>query len=371
MGSAIDVRVLLTSSSFPRHAEDWQSRFIALMAASLARRGDTDLSLWAPPGPVPTGATVVAMDEDLRWLNRLSAEGGIAHLLRTNKPLAVARAAGLLRRLRRTYRHSDADVVHANWLQNALPLWGSRTPVLISVLGSDFGLLRLPGMRAALRAMLRQREAILAPNAEWMVPTLQDYFGNVASVQTIPFGVDPMWLDIKRHAPTPPRWLAVTRLTRAKVGDLFTWGEDCFGTQRELHLYGPMQENITLPPWVVFHGPTHPSALAQAFAKATGLITLSRHDEGRPQVMLEAMAASLPIVASDIAAHQSIVQHGVTGWLVREPADVARGLAHLENPARNDFTGRAARQWTVDTVGTWDDCAARYAHAYRKLIGTE
>lgn len=364
------MRVLLTSSSFPRHAEDWQSRFIALMVASLARRSDTDLSLWAPKGPVSPEATLVATDSDLRWLSRLSAEGGIAHLLRSNKPLAVVRAAGLLRRLRRTYRDSDAEVVHANWLQNALPLWGTRTPALISVLGSDFGLLRLPGMRTALRAMLRQREATLAPNAEWMVPALQDYFGDIASVQAIPFGVDPMWLDLKRQALPRPRWIAVTRLTRAKVGDLFTWGEGCFGPQRELHLYGPMQEDIAIPPWVIFHGPTHPSALAQAFAKASGLITLSRHDEGRPQVMLEAMAASLPVVASDIAAHQSIVHHGVTGWLVREPADVAQGLAYLEDPLQNDRAGVAARQWAVDNVGTWDDCAARYVNAYRKLLRT-
>jgi glycosyltransferase involved in cell wall biosynthesis len=149
---------------------------------------------------------------------------------------------------------------------------------------------------------------------------------------------------------------------------LFTWGEGQFGQQRQLHLFGPMQEQVALPPWVHYHGPTHPAELLQDwFPKACGLITLSRHDEGRPQVMLEAMAAGLPILATDLPAHRDMLQHRATGWLATTRSDLCEGLPWLEDPLNNAAVGQAARQWVKDTVGTWDDCAGRYATAYRDL----
>lgn len=365
------MNVLLSSSSYPQDAQDWRSRFIANMVTALARRSDVSLSVWAPPGYLPNAVTQTNTDSDHRWLAGLAAKGGMAHLLRTRRMLALGTVLSFLLRLGRAYRIKPTELVHANWLQNALPLWGTRTPALITVLGSDFGLLRLPGMRLALRAMLRQRRAILAPNAEWMVPALRQAFGDLAEVRPIPFGVDDAWFDVAR-APAPDNvhhWLAVTRLTHAKLGDLFAWGDGLFGPTRPLHLFGPVQETVDIPPWVHYHGPTHPAELQQKwFPMATGLITLSRHDEGRPQVMLEAMASGLPVLASDLPAHRDMVQHRQTGWLAPNRNELAEGLDWLEDPLNNQSNGLSARQWIKDTVGTWDDCAARYVAAYRGLL---
>ncbi len=365
------MNVLLSSSSYPQNAQDWRSRFIANMVSSLARRSDVNLSVWAPPGDLSNAVSQVATTSDLRWLAGLSAQGGLAHLLRARRMMAIGTVLSFLLRLRRAYRSQSVDVVHANWLQNALPLWGTSIPALITVLGSDFGLLRLPGMRIALRAMLCQRRAILAPNAEWMESTLRQAFGDLAEVRSIPFGVDDAWFEVVR-APAPDHvhhWLAVTRLTRAKVGDLFTWGNGLFGSTRQLHLFGPMQEAVDVPPWVKYHGPTHPTELQQRwFPIASGLITLSRHDEGRPQVMLEAMASGLPVLANDMPAHRDLLQHQLTGWLAGTRVEVERGLRWLEQSEQNQQSGESARQWIKETIGTWDDCAKRYAEAYRDLL---
>jgi hypothetical protein len=361
----------MTSTSFPKDSKDWQGRFIANLVAALARRHDTTLLLWAPPGLVPVEVVDVSTPTDARWLTHLSQQGGIAHQLRTRKLLAAGSIVSLLLRLGRVYRHHNADVAHVNWLQNALPLWGTTTPALITVLGTDFALLRLPGMKLLLRAVLRQRRAILAPNAVWMRPELERAFGDLAEIRPIAFGVDGPWFDVVRQPPPDGtrHWLAITRLTKNKIGDLFNWGEGLFGEERQLHLFGPMQEQLELPTWVHYHGPTHPSELQQEwFPKACGLITLSRHDEGRPQVMLEAMAAGLPILATDIPAHRDMLEHRQTGWLAATRNDLTEGLSWLEDPLHNATTGQAARQHIRDTVGTWDDCAGRYAAAYRKLL---
>lgn len=341
------------------------------MVNALARRSDVDLAVWAPPGDLPQGASRASTDSDARWLSVMAARGGLVHLLRANPVLAIGTVFSYLMRLRNAYRVDCIDVIHANWLQNALPLLGSNTPALITVLGSDFGLLRVPGMRRALRAMLRQRRAVLAPNAEWMAAGLRQAFGDLAEVRVIPFGLDDAWYDLER-APASDgvcHWMAVTRITRAKIGDLFEWGRGLFGPKRQLHLFGPMQEQLDIPDWVQYHGPTHPAELLNIwFPKASGLITLSRHDEGRPQVMLEAMAASLPVIASDLPAHREMVRQDQTGFLVADRIQLTESLAWLEDPAHNQSTGLAARRWVKVRVGTWDDCASCYVQAYSDLL---
>ncbi len=363
------MRVLVVSTSYPRDTQDWRGRFIADMVSALGRQA-MQCFLWAPRGDLPPGVSWALLPGDEKWLSRLADRGGIAALLRRRKLESGFAALGLLWRLRRLYREQRADVVHVNWLQNALSLHGTRVPALITVLGSDYALLGLPGMAAMLRRMLAQRRAILAPNAAWMVPTLKRLFGDVAEVRAMPFGVDAPWFELKRTAEEMPRiWLVVSRVTKAKIGPLFEWGEGMFGGSRQLHLFGPMQEDVEVPAWVHYHGPTYPVELRKKwFPRASGLISLSRHDEGRPQVMLEAMAAGLPVIASALPAHDDVVRNGETGYLVDMPEAFRTALERLSSAGPNTTLGESARRWVGEEIGTWDDCAARYAAAYRELL---
>ena len=360
----------MVSTSFPENSQDWRGRFIYDLVSALARKQEVDLGFWAPPGELPDNVYVVTTRSDVRWLKRLSQLGGIANALKNRPMSSPLFVIQLLTRLARSYRSMPVDVCHVNWMQNALPLWGTSTPALISVLGSDFGLLRLPGMTSLLRAVFRQRRVMLAPNAEWMQPELEHLFGDVAEVYPIAFGIDDAWFSVERQPAEKVRnWLAITRLTKSKIGDLFDWGEGLFGEARRLHLFGPMQEKIMVPQWVQYHGTTNPHQLLQTwFPKASGLITLSRHDEGRPQVMLEAMAAGLPVIASDIPAHRDIVQHMDNGWLAVSPDSLEQGLVWLEEKKHNQVAGRSARDFVKASIGTWDDCADRYVTAYLKLL---
>ena len=349
------LRVLMVSTSFPESHEDWPGRFIANLAEGLSRRDDLQLALWAPPGEHSVRIRDIATTSDSVWLRKLLSSGGIAHLLRDKPWSAPFAAAGLLRRLRRLFylQQSEVDVVHVNWLQNALPLWGTETPAVISVLGTDFGLLQCPGMVGALRTMLRKRRAILTPNADWMQGTLQKHFGDISEIRPIPFGVDDRWFRVQRRpiSANSPTWLVVTRLTAQKLGPLFDWGEQLFSEGRQLHLFGPMQETLRVPHWVVYHGATHPRALLEEwFPVAAGLLTLSQHDEGRPQVLLEAMAAGVPVVASKLAAHNDLIRSGSTGMLVDSKAELRMALQAVEDAEVNRRIGAAARQW-IQRVG--------------------
>lgn len=363
-------RVLMISTSYPRDAGDWRGIFIRNMADAISRLPETELKLWAPPGELPSQVIPATLSSESAWLGELMDHGGISHLMRNGGPSAVTAPIKLLRLLRQCYkRNSMADIYHINWLQSALPLPNDGKPALITVLGNDLKLLGLPLVRPLLRHVMRHRKVAICPNAEWMKEPLLEAFGDLASVEPVSFGIDKEWYAVRRNIPTPPRWLAVTRLTRDKLGPLFEWSEPLFREgERELHLFGPMQEEINVPEWVRYHGPTSPKALnTEWFPHASGLITLSRHAEGRPQVMLEAMAAGLPIIASDMQAHSSIVKHRQSGMLCASDADYGRALTHLEDPVLNQKYGEFARSLAQELMGTWDDGATRYAAIYRSL----
>ncbi|MBM7130061.1 glycosyltransferase family 4 protein [Dyella mobilis] len=367
------MRILFISTSYPKDLKDWRGVFIRHVAGGLSRLEHVKLSIWAPPGELPPDVQSVTNISDDVWLSRLMAAGGISHLVRSGGVKAMSAPFVLLYRLRKAYeRESHNDIYHINWLQCALPLPDDGKPAVITALGNDLKLLKLPLVRPLLRRVMKNRRVTICPNAEWMQAPLEAAFGDVARVRPISFGIDKCWYDIERQIDSsqPKPWLAVTRLTHDKLGPLFEWSEKIFQqTQRELHLFGPMQEQISIPSWVHYHGSASPDDLAAKwFPNACGLITLSRHAEGRPQVMLEAMASGLPIIASSMSAHASIVSHGSTGFLCESPQEYERAVERLEDPSTNRSFGHEARRWALQEFGTWDDCAGRYADIYRQLF---
>lgn len=367
------MRVLLLSTTYPRDATDWRGTFIRNMANSIAHADMVQLSIWAPPGELPESTVDIATSAETLWLGKLMAAGGISHLIRSGGVRAWLAPFTLLRMLSAVYRRQfDMDIYHVNWLQCALPLPANGKPALITALGNDLKLLRLPLVRRLLRRAMRHRQVAICPNAEWMQAPLQEAFGDVATVIPVSFGIDDRWYAIKRQVPAsqPKRWLAVTRLTADKLGPLFEWSMHCFGDgQRELHLFGPMQENIDIPAWVHYHGAASPDRLATEWMpNACGLVTLSRHAEGCPQVILEAMAAGLPVIASDMPAHAALVAPGVTGELCGSPEGYLQALDKLEDAAINQRFGEAARHMAAQRFGTWSDCAQRYTAIYRALL---
>lgn len=366
-------RVLFLSTSYPSTDADWRGVFMRHLVSALASSDELNLKVWAPPGKLPDAVTATTTPSESRWLTGLMAAGGISHLMRQGGIRGIAAPIKLLKLIKTAYlRSHEVDVYHVNWLQCAIPLPPDGKPALITALGNDLKLLNIPFVRFFLRRAMRNRKTAICPNADWMGQPLEEAFGDVADIIPVSFGIDQCWYDIERRIESgqPRRWLAVTRLTADKLGPLFQWSEALFSDgQRELHVFGPMQEQTEIPDWVHYHGAASAQQLAaEWFPGAQGLITLSRHAEGRPQVMLEAMAAGLPILASDMPAHATIVEPERTGLLCGSMETYRAALERLEDPEINRRFGEAARRKARVEFGTWNDCAQRYIDIYQALL---
>jgi len=95
------------------------------------------------------------------------------------------------------------------------------------------------------------------------------------------------------------------------------------------------------------------------------VFTLSSIREGLPIVLIEAMAASLPIVATRVSGVPEAVNHGVSGFLVKpkSPDEIANNLTNIIINNRNRKFGdagqeRAVKRFSISTT------SARYTELY-------
>lgn len=97
------------------------------------------------------------------------------------------------------------------------------------------------------------------------------------------------------------------------------------------------------------------------YANADCLVHFST-DEGMPNVVLEAMACGLPVIASSVAGSEDLVRHGETGILVQPGDEDALGSAMATlaaDPERGKHMGRAGREFCV-RLHSWESSAGQW-----------
>jgi len=103
--------------------------------------------------------------------------------------------------------------------------------------------------------------------------------------------------------------------------------------------------------------------------QAVDLFTLTSVSEAASLTLLEAMAAGLPVVVTDVGGNPEIVRHGVDGLLVPRGDDAAEAEAImqlLDHPHQARAMGEAGRI-RVDEHYRLDRTIQRYYRLYRQL----
>jgi glycosyltransferase involved in cell wall biosynthesis len=109
-------------------------------------------------------------------------------------------------------------------------------------------------------------------------------------------------------------------------------------------------EQLAISDRVRFLGPR--SDVPRLFAASDALVLSSWH-EGMPNVVLEAMAARRPVVATNVGAVRELVEDGTTGLVVspRQPAALAKAMHDLASRPSEDRTAMGDRARAVVDEG--------------------
>lgn len=158
--------------------------------------------------------------------------------------------------------------------------------------------------------------------------------------------------------------LQAARLIRDRVPGAIFWlvGGDR-GIQRDLE---NAARGLGIQEHVVFMGERSdiPNILA-----VSDLSVLPSHEEGFSNVILESMAAGLPVVATKVGGNSEAVVDGVTGWLVppRNPALMTEKIVDLlEEPQKASSWGDKGRA-RVQRFFTVEQMVEKHLTLYKKV----
>jgi glycosyltransferase involved in cell wall biosynthesis len=259
-------------------------------------------------------------------------------------------------------------------------------PYIVSLRGGD-----VPGFQPydlalfhkllgpVIRLLWRNAAAVVANSAG--LQTLAQRFAPERPIGVIPNGVDATTF----HPPAemvprsgPVRLLFVGRVvyqkgldvllhTLAALPPALDWQLEIIGDGDARPALTLEAAQLGLASRITFAGWCDRAVIAERYRQADLFVFPSR-DEGMPNVVLEAMASGLPIVATAIAGSEELVREGENGCLVPsgEAPALADALARLiAQPEQLRAMGRASRE-IVEREYTWTRVAACYLDLLRE-----
>jgi len=179
-------------------------------------------------------------------------------------------------------------------------------------------------------------------------------------------------------APGEFLWLAVGRLFPEKdYPTLLRAFQSFAGTPARLAVAGRgdlleelrgLAEQLGVASQVIFLGVRHD--IAALLAAADGLV-LASASEGMPNVVMEALAAGRPVVATDVGGVSELVEAGVSGFVVppRDPAALSERMRHLMSlpPEQRRRMGQKGRERMLADYSL-QAMADRWIDLYRELL---
>ncbi len=391
-------RVLMLTTGFPRWDGDLFGAFVFEQARALVGRG-LSVDVLAPHQRGIARREQVQGLEVYRFryawparLQQVAYGGGIPTNLRRSwwarlqVPFFLLGYGWGARR-----RAGDVDIVHCHWTVSGLvALWalGRRKKRVLSVRGSDINMLSGGFMQRVNRAITSRMDRLVAVSediAEKLVGAGIDR----SKITVLYNGVDARFQPGDRSEarrqfglPEEPFMLLFVGLLVPVKGvevlleALAGWNDTAAWTCL-LVGDGPLQGDLEArcAEWgiadrVRFVG-RRSSAEIPRWMQAADVLVLPSFSEGRPNVVLEAQACGLPVVATRVGGTPELIQDGKTGLLVE--AGQVEPLRHAlrslyENRARCRAIGSQARAHIEEGGHTWEDNAAALDALYDEVL---
>lgn len=387
------VRVAILTTSYPLTSDSSSGIFVARLVENLPEFVTSVVITPASrTSEQPSQSRRVAIRQFRyapRKLQLLAHEpGGIPASLRRRRWIYLLLPGFLASMFISCLMHArNADVIHANWAICGCiaGLVGKllRLPVVTTLRGDDVTRAHRHFLdRLILSLCMRYSTAVVAVSYAIGTTIRQQYPDQAHKVCTIQNGINDAFLNLQpRSEQHPLRLLTVGSLIPRKGVDRIIRAVHLLSQPGRVSLLivgdGPergsledLAYRLNLQDDIEFSGALPPSAVPAALAQANVFI-LASASEGRPNALVEAMAAAVPVIASDIPGVKELVTDGRTGLLF--PAESIDRLTEcirtmLDDPDVRIRLGRAAREFVVSQQVTWGTSAERYCRAYQSAL---
>ncbi len=391
------LKICVLSTSFPVNEQSISGIFVKHLADALSRNSEVEVIIPVHSEGVPTTSESYAINTfsyaPKIWQNLSHNPGGVPVALKKNKLnyfiLPFFLGSMLWKTLLAARR---CDAIQANWAINGLiaGLAGkiTNTPVITTLRGEDKQRATQSKIdKFILRNCVKWSSQIIAVSSEMHRSLMETFPQHREKIHFVPNGVGDEFLAISpKKIDGEDRELelviigslihrkGVSQLIRAlsiierrhppilKIAGDGPLKDELIELSQQLGLANRVEFLGSIP----FH------TIAQQLAKSDALVLCS-YSEGRPNVVIEAMAASLPVIATAIDGVTEIIDTGING-LLYNPDDIETLKHHIEylidHPERRQSLGHAARNTIIQNKLSWQSTAEKYLNLIEQSVNS-
>lgn len=394
------MRVLALTTSYPLHPGGSAGVFVQSLYRGLSSACAIEVVCPAGLERVPAASDDAGADIRIRavryaprrWRTLAQQSGGVVSALRRAPWCALLLPVMLGGLFWRCVRGAGrADLIHANWaicgVLAGLAGRLRRKPVIVTLRGSDVTRAERSRLdRAILRVAVRNSRRVICVSRAMAEHLRAQFPERAADIHVGLNGVDEKFFDIQRTPVSDSgclRVLAVGNLIHLKGFDVLVEAVARVHDRKRMQVCvvgdGPERETLAslatsrgVSACVAFAGRLPVADMPAHYAAADVLVLASR-SEGRPNVVVEALAAGLPVISTNLEGVRGMVADGDTGWLV--PVDDAGAMAAALDQAASDRAelqrrGQRARAFARAHIETWADTARGYEAVFRSIIAS-
>jgi glycosyltransferase involved in cell wall biosynthesis len=398
------MNITLLTTSFPEYQGDLAGIFVAYLAQELVRQS-LHVRVIAPHSPATSRYELFDTIPIYRFQyfypaiwQRVSYGYGIPANLKTSFLAKIGLPFFLISFAREVLRHRHlTDLYHAQWIfSGVVAVAGQKIhgkPVVLTIRGSDLNLVRGKFLTSLVTSIFH-RVAMITTVSEALREKVLGLGVPPEKVQTIPNGINcrifqPLPKEKIRHQLHLPldhkvilwvgRFVAIKGVEfliqaipevlakEPKALFILIGHGDCEEQIKRL----VQQKGVTQV--VKFTGKI-PSEHIPLWMNAADILVLPSLNEGRPNVVLEAMACEVPVVATNVGGIPEIVKEGENGFLV-PPEDIpqlAKQLIKLlQDVSLRSTMGKIGRQMLFKMGLSWEQCAEKMKSVYQQAVNSE
>jgi teichuronic acid biosynthesis glycosyltransferase TuaC len=387
------VRMLTLSSLYPSEARPRHGVFVENRLAKLVEAGGIRVRVIAPVPWFPFTARVFGDYSRYAATARAECRRGInvvyprypmvPRVSTTLQPAlvasAVARSASRARAEGFDFDLIDAHYFYPDGVAAVDVAARYRKPLVITARGSDINVIaQLPGPRRRILQAARFASAIISVSAA-LKTKMVDLGMDAERINVLRNGVDmhayapieqtqaraalglasgPVVASVGNLVPGKGHDLAMRSIARLNGVVLLIVGG---GPQRAS--LGRLARELGIDSRVHFTGELPPERMPTLYS-AADLLVLASNNEGWPNVVLEALACGVAVVAADVGGVREILTADVAGTIVEERTTEAFALALNDRLVR---LGEPAAVRTFASQFSWDEVVGLQTELYQRV----